>query len=96
MSEGILGWGDLTPEEQAQAVLKVTDNAARERHPKDYDDTIAPIIERALADEKLAKKITSAADPAEYAYTLGRKEKDGDLDAILADDSQSRKGIDQW
>ena len=88
----------LTDEEKARKASEFiihSDHMARSRN-KNYDQITAPVIESARSDEKLAKEILSAPDPAQYAYDLGRKEKDGDLDAILADDSKRPKGIDQW
>lgn len=51
-----------------QRVLQ-SDAAARMKY-QDYDEVVAPIVERAKQDEQFKQLLFSMPDPAEYAYTL--------------------------
>lgn len=67
--------------------LSLVENAARARH-EDFDDVVSAFGEAARQNPQLAQEMLNAPDPAEFAYSAGKRlrmlsEAGGDLDLLL-------------
>lgn len=74
-------------QQQTMERINASETAAKARH-SDYDDAFRAFQQAAQANPSLIQQMTSASDPAEFAYSKGKTalelERVGSIDELLA------------